>query len=255
MANRAMLDFPVEGAARWLLYALLALWAGLLAGGLLLGKPDAERRNRLPRPVRMALSVTLLAAALVWWQAGTAGTALARFGLWIAVGMAFGLLGDLFMAGLLVPKPRAVIFGILSFGAGHIFYIVAFWQAAGVLGLDSRQVWLWSLVIILATAALLWLLLIREPGRGPVLNYGTLGYSLLLAAMAGAAMALALQDAAFVPLAAGGLLFMVSDLVLGSELMRRTHFRSIGDVIWTTYTVAQMLIVYSSAAALAGLMV
>jgi len=68
-------------------------------------------------------------------------------------------------------------------------------------------------------------------------------------------MALALQDAAFVPLAAGGLLFMVSDLVLGSELMRRTHFRSIGDVIWTTYTVAQMLIVYSSAAALAGLMV
>ena len=116
-----------------------SLWAGLLVGGLLLGKPDAERRNRLPRAVRMALSVTLLAAALVWWQAGTAGTPLARFGLWIAVGMACGLLGDLFMAGLIVPKPRNVIFGILSFGVGHIFYIVAFRQAALALESEFRS--------------------------------------------------------------------------------------------------------------------
>jgi hypothetical protein len=80
-----------------------------------------------------------------------------------------------------------------------------------------------------------------------------LGYSLLLAAMAGAAAALAVQNPAFAPLSVGGLLFMVSDLILGSELMRRTRFAFIGDVIWTTYTVAQMLIVYSSAAALAVL--
>ena len=245
-----MLDFPVDGAARKLLYGLLILWAALLAGGLLLGKPDAGRRNRLSLPVRMALSVTLLAAALVWWQAGTANTALARFGLWIAVGMAFGLLGDVFMAGLIVPKPRHVIFGILAFGAGHVFYLLAFRQAAAVLGLNSGPVWLWSWVIYLAVAALLWTLLVREPARGPALNYGTLGYSLLLAGMAGAAAALAIQDAVFIPLAAGGMLFMASDLILGSELMRRTHFPFIGDIIWTTYTAAQLLIVFSSAAAL-----
>lgn len=245
-----MLDFPVEGAARWLLYGLLALWAGLLAGGLLLGRPDAQRRNRLPRPVRMALSITLLAAALVWWQAGAANTPLARFGLWIAVGMAFGLLGDIFMAGLIVAKSRAVIFGILAFGAGHVFYLMALRQAALALSLNSRPVWLWSWVIYLALAVLLWVLLVREPGRGPVLNVGTLVYSLLLAAMAGAAAALAAQDAAFIPLAVGGLLFMASDLILGNELMRRTYFAFIGDVIWVTYTVAQMLIVYSSSSAL-----
>jgi hypothetical protein len=61
------------------------------------------------------------------------------------------------------------------------------------------------------------------------------------------------QNPVFVPLALGGLLFMASDLVLGSELMRRTAFPWIGDLIWTTYTVAQMLIVYSSAAALVAL--
>jgi hypothetical protein len=82
------------------------------------------------------------------------------------------------------------------------------------------------------------------------MNAGTLGYSLLLTAMGATAMALALQDAAFAWLAAGGLLFIASDLLLGSEIMRGTHFRSIGDVIWVTYTVAQMLIVYSASVAL-----
>lgn len=248
-----MMDFPVDGAARWLLYFLLILWAGLLVGGLILGRAGPERRNRLPLPVRVALSTTLLAAALVWWLAGAAGGPLAGFSFWIVVGMAFGLLGDLFMAGLLVPKPRHVIFGILAFGAGHVFYILAFRQAATVLGLNSEPVWLWSWVIYLAAAALLWALLVREPARGRALNYGTLGYSLVLAAMAGAALALALQNPALAPLALGGVLFMVSDLILGSELMRRTYFPFIGDVIWTTYTVAQMLIVYSSAAALHAL--
>ena len=245
-----MINFPVQGAAGWLLLALWLLWFGLLVGGLLLGRPDAQRRNRLPLPVRMALSITLLAAAVVWQQAGTAGTPLARYGQWITVGMACGLLGDLFMAGLIVPKPRHVIFGILAFGVGHLFYLLAFRQGAMAPGLNPEPIWLRSAVIYLAVAALLWAWLVRAPARGPALNYGTLGYSLLLAVMAGAAAALAVLHSAFIPLAVGGLLFIVSDLVLGSELMRRTYFPSIGDVIWATYTTAQMLIVYSSAAAL-----
>lgn len=244
------LNFPIDGAARWLLVALLLLWAGLLVGGLWLGKPDTARRSRLPLPVRMALSTTLLAAALVWWQAGTAGTPLARFGLWVAAGMALGLLGDVFMAGLLVPKPRHVIFGMLAFGAGHLCYIAAFRQAASALGLGDGVVWLASIAAYLVAALLLWLLLVREPGRGRALNYGTLAYSLLLAAMAGSAMAMAVQDSAFAPLAVGGLLFMVSDLILGQELMRKTAFPFIGDAIWVTYTAAQALIVFSSSPAL-----
>ena len=57
----------------------------------------------------------------------------------------------------------------------------------------------------------------------------------------------AVQDVRLLPLALGGLLFIASDMFVGSELMRGTSFRSIGDVIWITYTVAQMLIVYSTA--------
>lgn len=245
-----MLDFPVQGTPRWLLYGLLAVWAGLLVFGFILGAPGGEARNRLPLAARMGMSIVLVLAALVWWRAGAAGTALNRFGLFIFLGMAFGFLGDLFMAGLVVPKPNNVIFGILSFGLGHVCYILAFLQAGAVLGLDASRVRLWTLVIYLAAAVILWLLFVREPAQGAVLNLGTLGYSLLLTAMGAMAMALALQAPSFLPLAVGGLLFIASDLILGSEIMRGASFRSIGDVIWITYTVAQMLIVYSSSTAL-----
>lgn len=245
-----LFDWPVGPWARLVLYALLALWAAILIFGLLLGRPDADRRNRLPLPARMGLSVTLVVAALVWWRAGTAGTALDRFGLFILLGMSFGLLGDLFMAHLIVPAPQHVIFGILAFGVGHVWYILAFAQARSALDLGGGPVWASALVAYLIVAVVLWLALVREPGRGQALNLGTLGYSLLLSGMAGATAALAVQSGAFLPLALGGLFFMASDLILGSEIMRRVSFPGIGDVIWVTYTVAQMLIVYSSAAAL-----
>lgn len=248
-----MLDFPgypISTAAQWALAGLLILWAALLVLGLVLGKPDPVRRRRLPLGARMGMSITLVVAAFIWWLAGTAQTPLAGYGLFVLVGMSFGFLGDLFMAGLIVPKPRNVIFGILSFGAGHIAYIAAFWQAGQALGLDLGRTWAIALGIYLFAAAFLWVAAVRNPARGTVMNVGTLGYSLLLCAMGGAAMALALQNAAFAWLAAGGLLFIVSDLILGSEIMRGTSFWSIGDVIWGTYTVAQMLIVYSSSVAL-----
>ena len=47
-----------------------------------------------------------------------------------------------------------------------------------------------------------------------------------------------------------GLCFIASDLIRGSQIMRGRGFRSMGDVIWITYTIAQMLIVYSSSPAL-----
>lgn len=245
-----MLDFPLPPVPRILALGLLAIWTVLLLGGLVFGQPGPDRRNRLPRPLRMALSVTLLLLALLFWTQGTAGTRLAGFGLLLAVGMALGLLGDLFMAGLLVPKPGNVIFGMLAFGLGHVAYIVAFVQVANAIGLHSGLVWAWSLGLCLLLGLALWLALVRTPARGATLNIGTFVYSLLLALMAGSGFALALQTQGFGGLALGVTLFMVSDLVLGNELMRHTHFPSIGDVIWVSYTVAQMLIVTSAAAAL-----
>lgn len=240
-----MFDLPIEGMSRSLLYALLILWAGLLMFGLALGKPNPENTRRLPLIARMGMSAILVLAALVWWRAGTAPTALSAFGRFVLLGMAFGFWGDLFMARV-IPTPNRVIFGILAFGLGHVFYILGFVQAGRVLGLDSSQTRMLVVAGYLAAAVLLWLLLVRSATQPAVMNYGTLGYSLLLAGMAGLALALSVQDGRLWPLALGGLLFLLSDLILGNQIMRGTSWLLIDDVVWMTYTVGQMLIVYSS---------
>ena len=63
------------------------------------------------------------------------------------------------------------------------------------------------------------------------MNFGTLGYSLLLSAMgdgdgAGAA------ERRLCSVAFGGLCFIASDLILESQIIRGGSFRSMGDVIW-----------------------
>ena len=229
-----------------LLLVLLLAWAALLIGGWLIDFGGRTARNRIPLAARMAMSALLVLAALVWWLTGTAGTSLAGYGLLIFVGMTFGLVGDLVLAKV-IRTPNRVIFGMLAFGVGHLCYIAAFIGLGRDLGNGSTATLAVSWLVYSLVSVLLWYTLIRQPAKGRALNIGTLVYALLLATMAAAAMALALQDARLAPLALGGLLFIASDMFVGSELMRGTSFRSIGDVIWTTYTVAQMLIVYSTA--------
>lgn len=230
----------------FLLQILLLAWAALLIGGWLIDFGGRTARNRIPLPARMAMSALLTTAALVWWQAEAAGTPLAGYALLVFVGMVFGFLGDLVMAKV-IRTPNRVIFGMLSFGVGHLCYIAAFLGLGQLLGRESAASLAVTWLVYGVVSALLWYTLIRQPAKGRALNVATLVYALLLASMGAAAMALAVQDLRLLPLALGGLLFIASDMFVGSELMRGTSFRSIGDVIWTTYTVAQMLIVYSTA--------
>lgn len=234
------------GTISGVLAVLLLLWAALLTGGWLINFGGRTVRNRIPLPARMAMSALLTAAALVWWQVEAAGTPLAGYALLVFVGMAFGFLGDLVMAKV-IRTPNRVIFGMLSFGVGHLCYIAAFLSLGQLLGRESAAPLAVTWLVYGGVSAVLWYTLIRQPTKGRALNVATLVYALLLASMGAAAMALAVQDLRLLPLALGGLLFIASDMFVGSELMRGTSFRSIGDVIWTTYTVAQMLIVYSTA--------
>jgi hypothetical protein len=78
------------------------------------------------------------------------------------------------------------------------------------------------------------------------LRWAALGYALLLASMSGLALALGLQSRACLPLAAGGVLFLVSDWILGARLFRSWSPRLIEEWVWLTYGCAQALIVTST---------
>lgn len=226
------------------LIALLVLWALLLFGGFVFGANDPIRR--MPRWTRMASSLTLVVAALSWCALVRQTTA-ANYALLIAIGMACGFLGDLWLAGLL-PGGRSVLAGIASFGIGHIFYISAFSRFANESGLDDPARRLIALLVWLLMGAVGWYLVVGRTRPRTPLHWAALPYALLLASTAGVAAGLTWQDGRFLPLALGAALFLLSDLILAGELFAGLKFPLIGDAIWLTYGPAQMLIVYSIAA-------
>jgi hypothetical protein len=235
----------------WLL-VLLVLWAALLFGGFLLGKPDARNDHRMPTWTRMASSLTLVIAGWSWFLF-TRQVAAGSFSPLIAVGMTLGFVGDLFMAGLLPIIKEPVLGGIGAFGLGHIAYLAALISFGDQNGLNaSWPRWIgWIVWLLIGLAGWYWV--VFRGSRPTILHWMALPYALLLASTAGFATGLAAQSPVFMPLALGGALFLSSDLILAAQLFNNRHFPLIGDVVWLTYGPAQMLIVYTAGSALLAL--
>lgn len=232
-----------------LTHGLLLVGAAVFIFGFIFGRYDEDRIHRSPRWARMLSSACLVGCALVWWLAGARSTSLGPYGRFIFLGMLCSFLGDLILAEV-IPLPQRVIFGIVVFAVAHVFYISGYAKTAGVLGLDSRPVWIGALVATWVVAAVVWWTLIRAPGGDPALGYGSLVYALVLGTMVGATVALAVQQPHFVPLTLGAVLFLVSDAILGNRLLRGNNWFLVGDVVWALYISGQALIVFSVAAAL-----
>ncbi len=235
--------------------ALIVLWIGwaiFLFGGFIFGRPDADNTRRMPRWTRMASSLTLVIAA---WSmvvlTPTPVSAITPFAILIAIGMTLGFVGDLSIAGLL-RLPGPIIGGIIAFGLGHIVYIGAIGWYSGQFGYTAAGARLGSIVIWLVIGAIGWFVVVYRGGRGNPLVWAALPYALLLSGTAGSATGLAVQATAFIPLAIGAALFLLSDLILAAQMFSGARFRLIDDVVWLTYGPAQMLIVYSIVAAWAS---
>lgn len=231
-----------------LLHALLGLlwvvWAALLFGGLLVGVPNSERTGRMPRWMRLSSSLTLVMSAVVF-AVLRRETPYSDLVLLTAVGMTLGFIGDLFMARLILKSDRAVLGGMGAFGWGHVAYCLVLIEVAHRFGLDAAAPRWAALILALITATVCWYGVVLRPAQTPsILHWVGLPYALLLSATAGLAGGLAVQDARFVPVTIGGLLFMISDLILAAQLFNQVSFRWISDWVWLTYGPAQMLIVY-----------
>ncbi len=236
-----------------LLVLLWVIWAALLFGGLITGTPDTDLAYRMPLWMRLGSSVTLVAAGWTFalLHRGTPNSDLA---LLMAVGMTMGFIGDLFMARLIIKSDQSVLGGMGSFGLGHVAYIAALVIAANRFGLDAAAPRWSALALALVFGAVCWYIVVLRGAETPsVTHWVALPYALLLAGTAGLAAGLAVQDARFIPVAIGGLLFLTSDLILAARLFNQAYFQWIGDWIWLTYGPAQMLIVYGMGLALRGL--
>jgi hypothetical protein len=243
-------DLVIPGARLWLT-ALLLLWAALLFGGYLFGKENAGRTGRMPIWTRMASSALLVLAAWSWCLVSR-GTTASLFALLIAIGMTLGLIGDLFMARLL-PVAQYILLGMGAFGLGHMAYIAAgilYGSQQGLAEAGTRY-GVWAVWLLVGLAG--WYFAVYRGQRRTPLHWVALPYALLLASTAGVATGLAVQAAAFWPMAVGAALFLVSDLILAARLFNGSFFHLIDDAIWLTYGPGQMLIVYSVGSALGAI--
>jgi hypothetical protein len=244
-----MLSLPYARPFDFILYVLFGLEIVLLAGGLVLGTPNADRTCRLPLPLRMSLSAILLLAAFLGCWAGARGTAVGAFAALILGGMSAGFVGDLVMARV-IPTPNRLIFGMGAFGLGHVFYLAALLNLSAKSGplLEPRRLVILGIVLVACTAV--WYRCIRAPGGSRALNLGSLVYGLLIGGVAALTIGLALQDALYLGLAMGAVLFLTSDLLLGNWVIQGHVWPGVNDVIWGTYVCGQLLVVYSVAPAL-----
>lgn len=226
---------------RGILWGLLSLWAGLLFGGVMLGHTNEDRTRWMPTWTRIGASLSLVVFAWVLWVC-VYQTHHHHLVFWLAVGMTFGCLGDVFMAQLL-PLKDYVLGGMGAFGMGHIAYIIGVLSAQSTYGLDNPLQLLISLLLWGVIGSSFWYVMVYRGSEQTILHWVALPYALLLSSTAGVAMGLALQDVHFVLMVIGAVLFLLSDLILATELFNGARWAYIGDVVWLTYSPGQMLIV------------
>ncbi|NLP52408.1 lysoplasmalogenase [Bacillus sp. RO1] len=140
------------------------------------------------------------------------------YGWWILAGLLFSIIGDIL---LMLPKDRFV-YGLGSFLAGHVCYVVAFWYFPGG---DAVNVWISGALFLVAILYLLKL------SKG-VVNSG--GIVLFLAVTTYVAIITSMVLAAFYSqqplIIAGAILFFFSDAILAWD-------RFVGKLTYRNYLV------------------
>lgn len=178
-----------------------------------------------------------------------------RYTLFLFVAMVFGSLGDFLLAGIVYITPYTLVNGIVGFGIGHVFYLLALRNISPLLlrphgaGQDVcnwRRLLLGNVAMWLATVlagVMLFLVTVFNPAD-PVLSIGALAYGVLLLTVLAFALLKLFEGFPLgfrVSLSLGFLLFFLSDWVLAVRAFRTPLFLS--DLfVGVTYIVGQLLI-------------
>lgn len=214
---------PRGGEVRWIV--VVAVTAMLAIAGAVV--PDLRWLHYACKPL-----ATLLVAVMVVRASRSAG----RYRSAVLAGLLLSALGDVFL--MLPPRangPDWFVFGLGSFLAAHVAYLIAFCGRARLFAKG------WPFIvyaaIALAVAAILWPHL---PGE---LHLPVGLYVLLLSAMAAQAAAVwsVLRDRASGAAAWGGAFFVASDATLAIDRFVAPFPGAVATVM-ATYWMAQLLI-------------
>ncbi|NTU84536.1 MAG: hypothetical protein HGA45_35100 [Chloroflexales bacterium] len=223
---------------------LIALAAAVNVLAYALGRPNARGTGRMIPSLQRSTSAMLALAAWALVGLGSSGRAAAPYALWVSVGMSLSFVADLIMAEV-IRVPSRVLGGMLVFGMAHLAYLAGFLSLGGALGLGAGPQMLGWAAAYIIIALVYWRLAVDTPRAPRALRLGALGYLALLASMAGVAWGVAGRAPQLWSLAAGALLFFLSDAILGNQIFRQNNWCGVGDVVWATYIVGQAGIVWS----------
>lgn len=158
----------------------------------------------------------------------------------IVLALAFGCGGDVFLLWRKV-NPKAMVFGLLSFMIGHVFYIISFAVSTGFFA--TAQWWFVLLVLpYVLFAFLLFKVLEKDLGKmkGAVVVYSGILLGMSVFALSRLFVA---SPASTLVTWLGSALFMVSDAVLAIEYFKKKAEILHHTVVMSTYIGAQLLIV------------
>jgi len=206
---------------------------------------DHGTDGRVPRPVRMVLSASLVLAALLVWY--TSSPHVAVYSRWVLLGMSASFVGDLIMAKL-IALPNRLVGGMIAFAVAHGLYVTAYVQTIHAAGASLPNSGLWfGLAVFGAGTVAGWWLFIRNPRKQELLNAGALVYGSWISVMASFALALATAlGGTWWVTALGGLAFVASDFIIGVTDIRGVRIKNANDLIWLTYVAGQMGIIYAA---------
>lgn len=203
---------------------------------------------------KMICSVVFVLCGIFAVQASGNNTLYADYIVW---GLVFGMIGDLFLHSIKGSNVSFAI-GVVSFLAGHIFYIMAFQRAIYTTGF-SKGLFTWYeilIVLVIAIIAVIYCIKATVFQRKGILAYGVLIYGVVLAIMFAKSLRYVIGEIAFgvndnmamvaVTVGLGALLFALSDISLGLILSSdkpRVRSHRIFNIV--TYYVAQVLLAAS----------
>lgn len=158
----------------------------------------------------------------------------------IVLALAFGCGGDVFLLWR-KTKPKAIVFGLLSFVIGHVFYIISFALSTGFF---ATAPWWFVLIILPYVAVAIILFKVLQKDLGKMMAPAT-AYMAILLAMSVFTLSrmFVASPASFCVTWLGSLSFIVSDAVLAIEYFKLKREILHHTVVMATYIIAQLLIV------------